>query len=70
MLYLLYTFTKGVNSMAQLFFRYGQMNASKSAQLLMIAHNYEEQNRKVIIFTPSIDDRFGRGEVASRIGIS
>nr|WP_084295967.1 hypothetical protein [Desulfitibacter alkalitolerans] len=56
--------------MAQLFFRYGQMNASKSAQLLMIAHNYEEQNRKVIIFTPSIDDRFGRGEVASRIGIS
>ncbi|KUO49631.1 MAG: thymidine kinase [Desulfitibacter sp. BRH_c19] len=56
--------------MAQLFFRYGQMNASKSAQLLMTAHNYEEQGRRVLIFSPSIDERYGKRKVASRIGIS
>lgn len=56
--------------MAQLFFRYGQMNASKSAQLLMTAHNYEEQGRRVLIFSPSIDERYGKRKVVSRIGIS
>jgi len=56
--------------MAQLFFRYGTMNASKSMQLLTVAHNYHEQGRKAMIFTPAIDDRYGVGKVTSRIGIS
>lgn len=55
--------------MAQLYFRYGTMNASKSTQLLTVAHNYEEQGKKALIFTPGIDNRFGTNKVTSRIGI-
>ena len=42
--------------MAQLYFRYSTMNAGKSTEVLKIAHNYEEQNKKVLLFTPAIDD--------------
>ncbi len=45
------------------------MNASKSIQLLTVAHNYEEQGKKVTLFTPAIDTRFGHGKIASRVGI-
>lgn len=60
----------GEKAVAQLYFRYGAMNASKSIQLLTVAHNYEQSGKKVIVFTPAIDDRFGVGKVASRVGIS
>ncbi|WAH37235.1 thymidine kinase [Alicyclobacillus dauci] len=56
--------------MAKLYYRFGQMNASKSIQLLTVAHNYEEQGKKVTLFTPAIDARFGRGRIASRVGIA
>lgn len=56
--------------MAKLYYRFGQMNASKSIQLLTVAHNYEEQGKKVTLFTPSIDKRFGHGRIASRVGIA
>lgn len=56
--------------MAQLYFRYGAMNASKSIQLLTVAHNYEQSGKKVMVLTPAIDDRYGVGKVASRVGIS
>ncbi|MBF8377843.1 thymidine kinase [Alicyclobacillus mali] len=56
--------------MAKLYFRFGQMNASKSIQLLTVAHSYEEQGKKVALFTPAIDDRYGRGVIASRVGIA
>ena len=56
--------------MAQLYYRYGQMNASKTIQLLTVAHNYQEQGKNAIIFSPAIDTRFGTGIVKSRIGIS
>ncbi|WP_134702484.1 thymidine kinase [Ammoniphilus sp. YIM 78166] len=56
--------------MAQLYFRYGAMNASKSIQLLTVAHNYEQSGKRVMVFTPAIDDRYGVGRVASRVGIS
>lgn len=46
------------------------MNASKSIQLLTVAHNYEEQGKHVTLFTPAIDARFGRGRIASRVGIA
>jgi thymidine kinase len=45
------------------------MNSGKSIEVLRVAHNYEEQGKKVLLFTPSIDDRFGVGMVASRVGI-
>lgn len=54
--------------MAKLYFRYSAMNAGKSTALLQVAHNYEEHNRKVEIFTALIDERFGRGVVTSRLG--
>ena len=56
--------------MAKLYFRYGQMNASKSIQLLTVAHNYEEQGKRVLLFTPTIDFRFGKGKITSRVGVS
>ncbi|MFE5323599.1 thymidine kinase [Paenibacillus sp. NPDC056579] len=55
--------------MAKLYFRYGTMNSGKSIEVLRTAHNYEEQGKKVLLFTPSVDDRNGVGTVASRIGM-
>lgn len=56
--------------MAQLFFRYGAMNAGKSIEVLKVAHNYEEQGKQVLLMTSSLDTRNGQGQVASRIGLS
>ncbi|MFT9849153.1 thymidine kinase [Aneurinibacillus sp. REN35] len=55
--------------MAQLYFRYGTMNSGKSVEILKVAHNYEEQGKRVIIFTSMVDNRYGQGYVASRIGL-
>ncbi|WP_010495991.1 thymidine kinase [Paenibacillus elgii] len=55
--------------MAKLYFRYGTMNSGKSIEVLRVAHNYEEQGKKVLLFTPAVDDRDGVGVVASRIGM-
>lgn len=54
--------------MAQLFFKYGAMNSGKSIEILKVAHNYEEQNKSVLIFTSGIDTRDEIGYVSSRIG--
>jgi thymidine kinase len=54
---------------AQLFFRYGAMNSGKSIEILKVAHNYEEQSKKVLICTSGIDDREGVGYIASRVGL-
>ncbi|ALC82752.1 MULTISPECIES: thymidine kinase [Bacillus] len=56
--------------MAQLFFKYGAMNSGKSIEILKVAHNYEEQNKTVLIFTSGIDTRDKIGYVSSRIGFS
>ncbi|GEO66026.1 thymidine kinase [Levilactobacillus spicheri] len=55
--------------MAQLFFRYGAMNSGKTIEILKVAHNYEEQNKRVIIMTSGLDTRDGVGSIASRIGL-
>ncbi|MEI7026507.1 thymidine kinase [Paenibacillus sp. y28] len=55
--------------MAQLYFRYGTMNSGKSMDLLKMAHNYEEQDKKVLLFSPAVDDRYGSGVVGSRVGL-
>ncbi|MBD8497027.1 thymidine kinase [Paenibacillus arenosi] len=55
--------------MAQLFFRYGAMNSGKSIEILKVAHNYEEQNKSVLIFTSAVDNRDEVGFVSSRIGL-
>src|ERR1700676_5064020 len=55
-------------AMAKLYFRYSAMNAGKSTALLQVAYNYEENGRAVWLFTSSLDDRYGVGNVTSRLG--
>lgn len=54
--------------MAKLYFRYSAMNAGKSTALIQVAHNYEENGRRVVLYTAAIDHRFGVGMISSRIG--
>lgn len=60
----------GVFILAQLYFYYSAMNAGKSTSLLQSAYNYNERGMRSVIFTASIDDRYGQGNVSSRIGLS
>ena len=55
--------------MAKLYFKYGAMGSSKSAQALITKFNYEEQGMTVWLIKPSIDTRDGAGVVKSRIGL-
>lgn len=55
--------------MAQLFFRYGAMNSGKTIEILKVAHNYEEQDKPVLIMTSVLDNRDEIGYVSSRIGM-
>lgn len=55
--------------MAQLFYTYSTMSAGKSLDLLKVNHNYREQGKKTLLFTPRIDTRHGEGKITSRIGI-
>ncbi|ASJ96250.1 MULTISPECIES: thymidine kinase [Shewanella] len=55
--------------MAQLYFYYSAMNAGKSTSLLQSSYNYRERGMNTLVMTASIDDRYGVGKVASRIGI-
>ena len=56
--------------MAKLYFYYSAMNAGKTTTLLQSAHNYAERGMRTYVLTPALDDRAGRGVVASRIGLS
>ncbi len=56
--------------MAQLYYRYSTMNAGKSIELIKVAYNYEERGKRVLVLVPGLDDRFGKGVVSSRIGVS
>jgi len=56
--------------MAKLYFKYGAMGSSKSAQALITKFNYEEQGMKVWLVKPSVDVRDGAELVRSRIGLS
>lgn len=56
--------------MAKLYFRYGAMGSSKTANLLMVKYNYEERGQKVLLLSPDVDTRFGQGNITSRIGLS
>jgi thymidine kinase len=55
--------------MAKLYFYYSAMNAGKTTHLLQSSHNYRERGMTTLILSSSLDDRFGRGVVKSRIGI-
>ena len=56
--------------MAKLYFYYGAMGSSKTANALMTHFNYEEVGQNALLVKPSIDTRDGVQTVKSRIGLS
>lgn len=56
--------------MAKLYFRYGAMGSSKSANILMVRYNYEERGQYAVLLKPRTDNRDGKHEIRSRIGLS
>ena len=56
--------------MAKLYFRYGSMGSSKTANALMVAYNYQEKGQHALLAKPALDNRDGDGVMASRIGLS
>ena len=55
--------------MAKLYFKFGAMGSSKSAQALITKFNYEELGMTVWLIKPSIDTRDGADIIKSRIGL-
>ena len=56
--------------MAKLYFKYGAMGSSKTAQALITKYNYEENDLRVWLIKPSADIRDGAHTISSRIGLS
>ncbi|MBR4054420.1 MAG: thymidine kinase [Clostridia bacterium] len=55
--------------MAKLYFKYGAMGSSKTAQALITKFNYEERNMKVWLIKPALDTRDGKETARSRVGL-
>jgi len=56
--------------MAKLYFYYSAMNAGKSTTLLQSDYNYKERGMRTLLFTTTLDDRYEKGLISSRIGLS
>jgi thymidine kinase len=56
--------------MAKLYFNYSTMNAGKSTLLLQASYNYIERGMQTYLLTANFDDRAGKGQIGSRIGIT
>ena len=56
--------------MGELRWRYGSMSSGKSAALLMANMNYRRVGVVTKLVTAAVDDRFGRGRISSRMGLS
>ncbi len=56
--------------MAKLYFKYGAMGSSKTAQALITKFNYEERGMRVWLIKPAIDNRDGADIIKSRVGLS
>ncbi len=56
--------------MAKLYFRYGVMGSSKSANALMVRYDYEERGQQALMVKPNMDQREGAAIVNSRIGLN
>ncbi len=55
--------------MAKLYFRYGAMGSSKTANAIMVQHNYLERHQKVLMLKPALDNRDGERTLRSRSGL-
>lgn len=56
--------------MSKLYFRYGAMGSSKTANALMVHYNFAEKGQTAILLKPSIENRDGETTIKSRIGIA
>ena len=56
--------------MSKLYFRYGVVGSAKTLNLLAVAHNYRQQGKKILLFKPEIDVRFGAAVIGTRAGLS
>ena len=56
--------------MGKLYFRYGAMGSSKTANAMMVRYNYLEKGQTAILLKPKAEDRDGEKTVKSRIGLS
>lgn len=55
--------------MSKLYFRYGAMGSSKTANAIMVRHNYLERGQRVLMLKPRLDNRDGETMIASRSGL-
>lgn len=55
--------------MAKLYFRYGAMGSSKTANALMVQYNYQERGLVAVLMKPEVDTRDGKNIIKSRIGL-
>ena len=55
--------------MAKLYFRYGAMGSSKTANAIMVQYNYRERNQKVLMVKPQLENRDGARTIRSRSGL-
>ena len=55
--------------MSKLYFRYGAMGSSKTANALMVRYNYEEKGKNAVLLKPVLDSRDGDKVVRSRMGL-
>ena len=55
--------------MAKLYFRYGAMGSSKTANALMVRYNYIERNSRALLLKPKLENRDGERIIRSRIGL-
>ena len=55
--------------MAKLYFYYGAMGSSKSANALMAEYNYRERGQKTLLAKTNIDTRAGVNTIRSRSGL-
>ena len=56
--------------MAKLYFRYGAMGSSKSANAVMVRFNYLERGQNCVMLKPRLDTRDGERVVMSRCGLN
>ena len=56
--------------MAKLYFRYGAMGSSKTANAIMVQYNYQERGGNALMLKPRLDNRDGARLVGSRSGLS
>jgi len=56
--------------LAKLYFRYGAMGSSKTANAIMVQYNYQERGQRALLLKPMLDKRDGGKVMASRCGLN